>query len=98
MAGKHPLEATLALRAMIEFALDQSRTSRYKHPARHLLECVGLAANIDDFGKHETADARQTRQEEFILVQHGLSASRPVGRATKRRYRSRTLERTHRAM
>jgi hypothetical protein len=57
LAGKHPLAATLALRAMIEFALDQSRSSRYKHAARHLLECASLAANVGDFGKYETHEA-----------------------------------------
>lgn len=57
LAGKHPLAATLALRAMIEFALDHARSSRYKHAARHLLECAGLAAHIGDFGQHETHDA-----------------------------------------
>lgn len=54
LAGRHPLAATLALRAMIEFALDQSQSSRYKHAARHFLECSSLAAAIPDFGKYET--------------------------------------------
>ncbi len=54
LAGKYPLAATLALRAMIEFALDQSRSSRYKHAARHVQECASLAANVGDFGKYET--------------------------------------------
>jgi hypothetical protein len=71
LAGKHPLEATLALRAMIEFALDQSRTSRYKHAARHLLECAGLAANIGDFGKHETHQAFVAR----MRGKHGKKTS-----------------------
>jgi hypothetical protein len=71
MAGKHPLEATLALRAMIEYALDQSRTSRYKHAARHLLECAGLAANIGDFGKHETHPAFVAR----MRGKHGKKTS-----------------------
>ena len=38
LAGKHPLAATLALRAMIDCALEHARSSRYKHAARHLLE------------------------------------------------------------
>ncbi|WP_166144043.1 DUF6880 family protein [Methylosinus sp. RM1] len=71
LAGKHALAATLALRAMIEFALDQSRTSRYKHAARHLLECAGLAANIGDFGKHETHQAFVAR----IHGKHGKKTS-----------------------
>jgi hypothetical protein len=71
LAGKHPLEAILALRAMIEFTLDQSRTSRYKHAARHLLECVGLAANIGDFGTHETHQAFVAR----LRGKHGKKTS-----------------------
>jgi hypothetical protein len=71
LAGKHPLAATLALRAMIEFALDQSRTSRYKHAARHLLECAGLATNFGDFGKHETHQAFVAR----MRSKHGKKTS-----------------------
>lgn len=71
LAGKHPLAATLALRAMIVFALDQSRTSRYRHAARHLLECAGLAANIADFGKHETHQAFVAR----VRGKHGKKTS-----------------------
>lgn len=52
LAETYPLAATLALRAMIEFALDQARTKRYRHAARHLLECESLAARIEDFGGH----------------------------------------------
>jgi hypothetical protein len=71
LAGKHPLAATLALRAMIEFALDQSRSSRYKHAARHLLECASLAANVGDFGKYETHEAFVAR----IRGKHGKKSS-----------------------
>jgi hypothetical protein len=35
--GKHPLAATLLLRAMIEDTLDGAKSTRYKHAARHLL-------------------------------------------------------------
>ncbi len=34
LAAKHPLAATLVLRAMIDFCLSKSRSSRYKHAAR----------------------------------------------------------------
>lgn len=44
LAGKHPLAATMALRAMIEFSLDNGRSSRYKHAARHFQECASLAS------------------------------------------------------
>lgn len=54
LAGKFPLAATLLLRAMITFALEQSRTKRYRHAARHLAECDSLSSSISDFGQHPT--------------------------------------------
>lgn len=54
---KHPLAATLVLRAMIDFTLESARSSRYKHAARHLSECRSLAKQVHDFGSistHET--------------------------------------------
>ena len=47
---KHPLAATLLRRAMIDFTLDNVRTSRYKHAARHLYVCRSLAQRVSDFG------------------------------------------------
>ena len=55
--GKHPLAATLLRRAMIEDTLDGAKSTRYKHAARHLLECRSLAAGIQDFGTFETHEA-----------------------------------------
>ena len=55
--GKHPLAATLLRRAMIEDTLDGAKSTRYKHAARHLLECASLAPGIQDFGAFETHDA-----------------------------------------
>lgn len=49
LQDKYPLAATILLRAMINFALDQGRASRYRHAARHLVECANLAAHIADF-------------------------------------------------
>jgi hypothetical protein len=57
LAGKHPLAATLALRAMIDFSLTKSRSSRYGHAARHLRECASFASVIADYGSFETHDA-----------------------------------------
>ncbi len=71
LAGKHPLAATLALRAMIEFSLDHGRSSRYKHAARHFQECVGLAPTIPDFGQHETHEAFVAR----MRGKHGKKSS-----------------------
>lgn len=50
LAGRYPLAATLLLRALIGFALEHRRTARYRHAARHLRDCAGLAAGIGDFG------------------------------------------------
>jgi hypothetical protein len=55
--GKHPLAATLLRRAMIEDTLDGAKSTRYRHAARHLLECRSLAAGIQAFGTFETHEA-----------------------------------------
>ncbi|MCX7324168.1 MAG: hypothetical protein NTZ14_06975 [Hyphomicrobiales bacterium] len=61
LAGKHPLAATLVLRAMIDFTLTTARASRYKHAARHLAECGSLAKMIASFGTHESHEAYLAR-------------------------------------
>ena len=61
LGARYPLAATLMLRAMIDFALTQSRSSRYGHAARHLRTCSGLAPAISDYGSFETHDAYVTR-------------------------------------
>jgi hypothetical protein len=61
LAGKYPLAATLLLRAMIDFALMQGRSSRYGHAARHLRHSAGLASAISDYGLFETHDAYVSR-------------------------------------
>jgi hypothetical protein len=54
LAEKHPLAATLLLRAMVEFALTKARAGRYRHAAGHLAECASLAASIPTFEPFET--------------------------------------------
>jgi len=49
LATSHPLAATVLLRAMVGFALVNSRSSRYRHAAAHLQSCERLAAQIDDW-------------------------------------------------
>jgi hypothetical protein len=61
LAAKHPLAATLLLRAMIDFALKENRVKRYRHAARHLMECAGLAGAIHDFGSVEPHDRYTAR-------------------------------------
>ena len=64
LTGKHPLAAMVILRSMIEFTLKYARSTRYKHAARHLVECGSLVRYIDDFGtisRHDSyvADLRK---------------------------------------
>ena len=49
LEGKYPLAATVLRRIMIEDTLNGGRSSRYKHAARHLLECESADAVIDDY-------------------------------------------------
>jgi len=65
--GKHPLAATLLRRAMIEDTLKGAKSTRYKHAARHLLECQSLAPSIKDFGAFETHEAFVSR----LRAEHG---------------------------
>lgn len=61
LAEKHPLAATLMLRAMIDFTLGRARASRYGHAARHLAECSTLAKRIQAYGSipdHHTYEER----------------------------------------
>lgn len=67
LAGKHPLAATLVLRAMIDFTLVNARSSRYRHAARHLMECASLASSVADFGAFETHEAYSAR----LKADHG---------------------------
>jgi hypothetical protein len=57
LEGKHPLAATLLRRAMIDDTLDGAKSTRYKHAARHLMECQSLASAIQDYGLFETHQA-----------------------------------------
>lgn len=66
-SARHPLAATLVLRAMIDFTLKEARSSRYRHAARQLLECASLAATIKDFGAFETHTAYAAR----LKAEHG---------------------------
>ena len=61
LAGKYPLAAMLVLRAMIDFSLRNNRSNRYRHAARHLLDCSSLALAIKDFGTFEPHDAYEAR-------------------------------------
>ncbi|MFC3569913.1 DUF6880 family protein [Paracoccus simplex] len=64
LSERHPLAATLVLRAMIEFTLTRSRAKRYRYVAEHLVSCARLARDIPDFGTFETHDAYVARLKE----------------------------------
>ncbi len=71
LEGKHPLAATLALRAMIDFSLGKARTTRYRHAARHLMQCASLANTIADYGQFEPHDSYVDR----LRSKHGRKSS-----------------------
>ncbi len=71
LSERHPLAATLALRAMVDFTLTNARSTRYGHAADHLSTCARLASEIRDFGKFERHAAYIARLKE----QHGKKAS-----------------------
>lgn len=50
LAAQHPLAATLLRRAMIQDTLNGAKLTRYRHSARHLAECQGSDAMIDEYG------------------------------------------------
>ena len=71
LEAKYPLAATLIRRALIDFSLKTARSSRYGHAARHLLECQGLAGQIEDYGPFETHEAYRAR----LKAEHGRKTS-----------------------
>lgn len=60
MEQRHPLAATLLLRAMIDFSLEKARSKRYPHAARHLQTCAHLARRIEEYGGHADHQAYVT--------------------------------------
>ena len=52
---------------MVDFTLTKARSSRYRHAARHFLECASLASSIADFGAFETHGAYAAR----LKAEHG---------------------------
>lgn len=64
LGQRHPIAATIVLRAMIDLSLDAAKYKRYGHAARHLQTCEHLARRIKDFAGHPNhteyvADLRQ---------------------------------------
>lgn len=46
---RHPLAAVMLWRAMIDYALQEGRATRYGHAADHLADCAALDAQIADY-------------------------------------------------
>ena len=69
---RHPLAATLALRAMIDFTLSKARSKRYGYAAQHLAECAALADRIEDFGELETHVAYLARLKSLHGRKYGF--------------------------
>ena len=71
LSAKHPLAATALLRAMINFTLIHGRSKRYKHAARHFLECASLSRQIPNFGALES----HTDYEARLRKLHGRKSA-----------------------
>jgi hypothetical protein len=67
LSERHPLAATLVLRAMIDFTLTNARPKRYGYAAQYLSVCADLALRIGDFGTFEPHDVYFGR----LKAQHG---------------------------
>ena len=52
LAADYPLSATLILRKLIDDTLDNAKSSRYKHTAKHLSECGLLSQYIQDYKQY----------------------------------------------
>ncbi|MBO9448893.1 hypothetical protein J7426_01390 [Tropicibacter sp. R16_0] len=57
LKAEHPLAATLVWRSMITFALQNNRTKRYRHAARHLASCAQADTAITDYGTFQSHEA-----------------------------------------
>ena len=71
LEGKHPLAAILLRRAMIDFTLNETKATRYRHAARHLLECQSLSGPIADYGRFPRHEDYVNRLKEL----HGRKTS-----------------------
>jgi hypothetical protein len=57
LKAEYPLAATLVWRSMITFALQNNRTKRYRHAARHLASCAKADMEITDCGAFQSHEA-----------------------------------------
>ncbi|MEE9272181.1 MAG: hypothetical protein V3U57_02755 [Robiginitomaculum sp.] len=71
LQGSSPLAAALVRRAMILYNLENKKTSRYGHTARHLLECQSADSVITDYGQFQS----HSDFEEQLKANHGRKTS-----------------------
>jgi hypothetical protein len=71
LRDRHPLAAVLLWRAMIDYALDQGRSSRYGHASDHLMDCATLDSDIADYGAFQS----HTGYFEKLYVTHERKTS-----------------------
>jgi hypothetical protein len=67
VAERYPVAATVALRAMIDFTLNETRAKRYGYAAQHLATCADLVRRIEDFSPIEPHDEYVAR----LKARHG---------------------------
>lgn len=75
LAGRYTLAATVLHRAAITATLRGAKAKRYRHAARHLLECESLAPMIEDYEGLPSHDAfvaalRRTHSRKFGFWKH----------------------------
>jgi hypothetical protein len=67
VSERHPLAATVALRAMIDFTLNEARAKRYGYAVQHLSTCADLARRIENFAPIDPHDVYVAR----LKAKHG---------------------------
>lgn len=72
LEARHPLAASLIRRSLVTFTLENARSSRYGHAARHIRELEALDIFVDDYGPHETHDAFMNRLKVEHSRKHGF--------------------------
>ncbi len=71
LEAQHPLVGIVLRRALIDYTLTKARSTRYRHAARHLLQCESLDKAVGDYGQLETNDTYIAR----LQAEHGRKTS-----------------------
>lgn len=67
LGQNYPLAAVTLWRSMIDFTLEEARSTRYGHAARHLKSCEAADGDIDDYEGQLTHEAYLAK----LKVRHG---------------------------